>query len=517
MVEITANSAGSFSHVDHVHEGGGNNAGFTVHKADSAFLNEMIRSKQPPVYRDPATGAEVHKGKLVEGIPFTTPDRHKPSITLRNPQTGQQASSDNADHTFSQQSISKTIAHAQGIGLAGSEPAFRRFVGTEASGEAYNSHKTLPDGRAPNPHVNLGAIWTHLVNHKLSEWDGRDSLVDYKDLMHRTTGNPALGFKNNMANGEYNEGPGHGGISNNRQMAENMTATGGLLDKLPPFGTEPTDAQRKMDGETSFLNYCYACSTQVNTKDLAAMAGTFENKGRRVDPDGGKEQVFDPKTADAVKRTNVVSGSYNESGTEYVKAHAGVKTGVEGGIMGTVETPDGQRVAAGAYHPDLNAAGNSGAGQKYLHGIAGKTSVFPSQEAAYRAAGSDVRSARPGEFGESPYDMNKRLMQNVQPGVADMLHAASLDLQPQNGGAFYLKNASAHDAKHKSTADETPVLSVQNQDGSRTHYAFADASHALSKFRVRTEEPFAPPPNAPSGTAMPGAWPEGESSARQGG
>lgn len=500
LVEVITKALNAIPHIGD--EGEAGHLG-TVYKTNNAFLNELIRSSRPPVYRDPRTGAETHKGNLVGGIPYTTPARDKPSITLRNPRTGEQASSDNANHVFSQQSISKTVAHGQAIELAGSEPAFRKFVGTEASGEPYNSHKTLPDGRAPNPHVNIGAISTQLVSHMLAD---KNSLVGYKDLLRRATGNTSLDFKDAMANGEWNEGPGQGGISNNRRMLENMVVPSGLIHKLLPSGTHLTSDERKMAGEAAFLKYCYACSGQVTTKDLAAMAGMFANKGVRVDPDGTRERVFGAKTADAVSRTNVVSGSYDEAGLRYVKAHTSVKTGVEGGIMGTVETADGHRVAVGAYHPDLNATGNSGAGQKYLHSFSEKRIAFPSEEAAYRAAGEEVREARPGEFGESPYDMNERLMGSAEPGIADMLRAVSLDLQPENGGAFYVKDAATHDAKHKPNTDETPILGVQNQNGNRINYSFVNANHTLSKIRARIEEP----PALTDKAAMPGAWPDNE-------
>lgn len=479
-----------------------------IYRADPDFLNEIVRSKEPPVYVDRSTGETVTKGKLVGGIPYTNPRPDKPSITIRNPATGEQSSSDNADHVFSQQSISKPLAMAEAVGKAGSPQAYTQLIATKPSGRPYNSRDLLPDGRPYNSSVNTGAIGTwNVIGAKTPL--GHDPLNPYQQSLRAATGNPGIHPNTQMALGEYNERPSEYEDSNNQKIVKTQAEPGGLLDKAAPTGKVFSAADRQRLGDQAFLNYCLACSEGVNTKDLAAMGAMFENHGALVDPVAGSTKVLDPRVADFVSRNTVMTGSYDEAGEALIKHHAPVKSGVEGGMMGTVETADGRKFGVGAYHPDLNAAGNSGASQKYLQSISQKRIALPGEEGAYQEKGHSLTSTSPGEFGESPHEMDARLKNATMPQTASAIEQA---LQQRSAGnkAYYMKEPTPYsEAKNKNLMlGGEKLLTAPDSEGKLKDYVLAPSTHQLNKIRVLGAIGPAGEAMEMSGRKMPGSWPE---------
>jgi glutaminase len=444
---------------------------------DEALLNEIIRSKMSP----------MGKGRPVEGIPHTNPDPTKRSITVMDAATGQIVSVGDMEHRFSQQSMSKPTAMALAIELMGSEKAYRQYVGVEASGRPYNDPALLPDGRAFNSSVNAGALstWVLIMAHTP---EGKDPLDLYMDKMKALTGNPHLEINKEMANGEHKYRPQDGGKSGNQKLLD-VLDNAGLMQVLEKrFGelTSEQGQQRKQDlMDKAFENYCMACAVMVNTRDMAAVAGVYRNGGMRVDASGEVIQVLPKEIAEYVHGSNAVSGSYNESGTQFAKNRFSGKTGVDGGIFGSLlGHPD---LVVATHHSDLNAAGNSGEGQKWIGTLDKLDVAFPENTGSAMMPGTyhDLRTMQKGELGESPREMDDRLRSETQRNVLDAIEA-DLRSQGQEGG-FYLKSPDLSNGKDPLKGGET-VAVQENVDGRPQRYTIAQSNHNRTQVKVTDEQ-----------------------------
>ncbi|MCH6264226.1 glutaminase, partial [Neobacillus citreus] len=113
------------------------------------------------------------------------------------------------------------------------------------------------------------------------------------------------------------------------------------------------------DVETLLDLYTKQCAVEMNCLDLARIGMIFAMDG--VDPLNGK-RIMPDDVARICKTFMVTCGMYNASGEFAIKIGIPAKSGVSGGIMGSVPGKFG----IGIFGPALDEKGNSVAGLKLL-------------------------------------------------------------------------------------------------------------------------------------------------------
>ena len=213
----------------------------------------------------------------------------------------------------------------------------RSTIGVEATGKPFDAIN-VTDGQLSsqhlNPMVNMGAILMCTLI-KGDDYDMRFARL--LDLTRRLAGNPDISVDQKVYLSEKRTG------NKNRALAF-LLKNYGLIDG---------DVEEVLD--------CYfkACSIKVNCRDLANIAFTFANRGRRPLSD---ERLFPAEYAHYVNAVLVTCGMYDGSGDFAVRVGVPAKSGVGGGIMAVAPT----RMGIGIFSPGLDEKGNSLAGIKAL-------------------------------------------------------------------------------------------------------------------------------------------------------
>ncbi|VVE43317.1 Glutaminase 1 [Pandoraea aquatica] len=470
---------------------------------DAALLNEVIRSRTSP----------AGKGRPVLGIPGTNPCTEKRAISLMDTRTGQIVSVGDAHHRFSQQSMSKPTAMALAIQLMGGRPErYGRYIGMQASALPYNDATLAPDGRPFNSSVNIGALATWMLI-QIHTPQGRDPFEGFLSMMKSLTGNSGLTVNEAMAIGEFDFCPPDQTTSRNRQLLATLDASGFVDDDsltiyaVRKYGNTLVNANSTRDGrltpefarscrralsEDAFLSYCRACAVMVNTEDMANVAAVFRSGGVQVDVENGtRRQILPASIANYVRCSSDISGSYEESGTQFRKNAFGGKTGVDGGIFGSLYRHANLVVAT--HHADLNPAGNSGEGQKWIGTLNKLNLVMPSKRRATSGMARGLMRARlmaeqlPSyALGPSPREMDAML----QAEMTAQTRRALTDAMPVVDGErrdFYAKTPSIRKAKGVAV-DGTQVLLAPDIHGRmKRYYHMAQDRHALEKIVVVDE------------------------------
>ncbi|APT92033.1 glutaminase [Corynebacterium phocae] len=236
------------------------------------------------------------------------------------------------EHRFTMQSISKPFVYAlalQEFGLA----AVREVVGMEPSGEAFNELSLGGDHRPVNPLINAGAI---VVNQLI---DGVDSTVEDRVETIRS-------FLSRMAGRE---------LEIDEQVCQSEVDTAernlSLAHMLRSYGIIQDTAH------DAVLSYTKQCSISVDVRDLAVMSATLANGGQQ--PVTG-EMILD---ADVCRLTLAVMsscGMYDGAGRWMAEVGIPAKSGVSGGLLGTLP---GQ-LGVATFSPRLNPEGNSVRGEE---------------------------------------------------------------------------------------------------------------------------------------------------------
>ena len=232
------------------------------------------------------------------------------------------------EYEFSIQSISKPFAYALALEELGPEQV-HKIVGVEPSGEAFNAlsldEETL---RPSNPMINAGAL---AVNQLIN---GADSSVEERVEKIRS-------FFSQLAGRELriNEGL----VEREIQSAHRNLAIAHLLREFDMVQDQPHDAVN---------SYTQQCSVMVTVKDLAAMAATLANGG--VQPVTG-ERVLSAEASRVTQAVMTSSGMYDGSGRWMVNVGIPAKSGVAGGLIGTMP---GQ-LGIASLSPRLDEQGNS--------------------------------------------------------------------------------------------------------------------------------------------------------------
>ena len=239
---------------------------------------------------------------------------------------------------FSMQSISKVVSLAFAIERFGEAGVFSR-VGMEPCAEPFNSIMKLEiaSNMPLNPFINAGAI---VLSAMICERFGGSAIGEVLD------------FASRMAS----RGPGKRLAVNERiYISENATAD---RNRALAYYMHSTDALSH-DVEETLALYFRMCSIETRTGDLSRMGATIANAG--LNPVTG-ERVISRDTARILVGLMATCGLYNESGEFAVRVGVPAKSGVCGGVLGTVPG----RMGLAVFSPPLDERGNSVAGIEAL-------------------------------------------------------------------------------------------------------------------------------------------------------
>ncbi len=114
--------------------------------------------------------------------------------------------------------------------------------------------------------------------------------------------------------------------------------------------------------------YTKICAIEVDCLDLARIGIVFAMNG--IDP-VTKRRMIPDDVARICKTFMVTCGMYNSSGEFAIRVGIPAKSGVSGGIMGSIPHSYG----LGIYGPALDEKGNSVAGLKLLEMLSAKYSL----------------------------------------------------------------------------------------------------------------------------------------------
>lgn len=268
-----------------------------------------------------------------------------PELSKMNPDTlgicivtldGEEHCAGDFETKFTIQSVSKIITLMLALLDNGREKVFKK-VGVEPTGDPFNSIVNL-ETKSPtkpfNPMINAGAIATVslVIGGSADESFGR-----ILEFARKITGNPELDINKEVYLSEKETG------NRNRALAYFMKSTG----VIEPEVEDVLDV------------YFRQCSIEGTCKDLARIGAMLANDG--VLPWSG-ERVIPRTVARIVKTIMMTCGMYDASGEVAVSVGIPAKSGVGGGILGTVPG----RMGIGVCGPALDKKGNSIAGLKVL-------------------------------------------------------------------------------------------------------------------------------------------------------
>lgn len=248
----------------------------------------------------------------------------------------------NMDEKFTLQSISKVITLAIALMDHGEEYVFSK-VGMEPTGDPFNSIAKLETNvpsKPLNPMINAGALAvTNMIKGNSTE----EKLGRILSLIHEMTNNSTITICERVAKSEL----------------ETAFLNRSLCYFMKQHGVIKGEVEALLD------LYTKHCAIEVACPDLAKLGYVIANDG--INPTT-KKQVIPPHIAQILKTFMVTCGMYNSSGEFAIRVGIPAKSGVSGGIMGSV--PHGMGI--GIYGPALDERGNSIAGMKLLESLSSK-------------------------------------------------------------------------------------------------------------------------------------------------
>jgi len=243
------------------------------------------------------------------------------------------------------QSISKVASLGLALELCGEETVFTR-VGVEPSADPFNSIMRL-EMRAPhrpqNPMINSGAI---LVLSLLPFSGSSERVAAVLETARRMSGNERLGVNQAVAASE-------------KETSDRNRSLGYFLRSV-----------EAMEGDVDDIldSYFRQCAIECSVEDLAVMGATLAGGG--VNP-MTRERVFSRSTALVLRALMMTCGLYDGSGDFAVRVGFPAKSGVGGGIMGSIAGRAGVAVAG----PALDERGNSIGGIRVLEELSKSLSL----------------------------------------------------------------------------------------------------------------------------------------------
>jgi len=270
------------------------------------------------------------EGKLADYIPaLLKANKNHLGVTLKT-EDGKFITYGEYSQGFTLQSISKVISFILAVSENGMDEVFKR-VGLDSTDEPFNAFTKLdlPNVNKPaNPMINSGAILTT----SLIKGDGDEKFQKILDLTRTMANNESITFNEEVYLSEKLTG------SRNRSMAYLMESKKILSGNV----------------EDTLDTYFKQCAIEVNTRDLANIAGFISNglPGLELKGISNKEMML------LVKGLLLTCGMYNYSAKYTIEVGIPSKSGVSGGIMAVLPRGGG----IGIYSPGLDENGNSLAG-----------------------------------------------------------------------------------------------------------------------------------------------------------
>lgn len=267
-------------------------------------------------------------GQLANYIPqLANADPERLAVALCTT-TGHVYSAGDDAYEFSIQSISKPFTYA----LALTEHGFNRVstvIGVEPSGEAFNELSLEKRTHRPmNPMINAGAIATNqLIG------GGRISVAERVERIRQffsALAGRELSIDYDLADSEFAH------ADRNFALAHMLRSYGIISDTAH-------DAVR---------SYVEQCSMTVTVRDLSVMAATLAAGG--TNPVTGAA-VIAPLVSRRVQAVMAATGMYDRTGTWMTEVGIPAKSGVSGGVIGTLPS----FLGLSAFSPRLDSAGNS--------------------------------------------------------------------------------------------------------------------------------------------------------------
>lgn len=275
-------------------------------------------------------------GKVADYIPeLGKANPHALSIAINYPD-GRCISAGDIDKKFTLQSVSKVISLALVLIENGFHYVFER-VGMEPTGDPFNSIaklETMAPAKPLNPMINAGAL---VVTHMIKGASVEERFNRLLGFIRELAGDHAIGYSETVARSEF----------------ESADLNRALCYFLKQHNIITEDVETLLD------LYTKQCAVEMNCLDLARIGMIFAMDG--VDPINGK-RIMPDDVARICKTFMVTCGMYNASGEFAIKIGIPAKSGVSGGIMGSVPGKFG----IGIFGPALDEKGNSVAGLKLL-------------------------------------------------------------------------------------------------------------------------------------------------------
>ncbi|UEA61145.1 glutaminase [Gordonia otitidis] len=272
--------------------------------------------------------ADDDGGAVADYIPeLATADPDRCAIALTTVD-GRTYSVGDDEVEFSIQSISKPFAYAAALADRGFETV-SATVGVEPSGEAFNELSLEGDTCRPrNPMINAGAIATHglLVGADATE----EARVERARSFFSTLAGRELRIDEAVYESEID--------SADRNLA--------IAHMLRNYGIITATPHEIVDG------YTRQCSVLVTARDLAMMGACLSNGG--IHPTT-RERVVDRRVARQVMSVMAGCGMYDGAGEWLTTVGIPAKSGVAGGLLGTLPGQCGIAV----FSPRLDEHGNS--------------------------------------------------------------------------------------------------------------------------------------------------------------
>ena len=276
---------------------------------------------------------DIDEGEVEEGLPHIDVKDPTELAAAVCTVTGNLYTAGDADVEFTIQSISKAFVYGLALQELGRKKVFET-VGTEASGEPFNELSLGRETNRPmNPMINAGAIAVNqLINGEDSSVEDRTEIIRafLSDLAGRE-----LKVNEDILDSELED-------SDRNLAIAHMLASHGVIHDDP---------------REAVISYQRQCSIEVTVKDLAVMSATLANGG--VQPVTG-EKVLHPDACRLALAMMGTAGMYDGSGRWMSTVGIPAKSGVSGGLIGTLP---GQ-LGLSTLSPRLNPQGNSVRGVK---------------------------------------------------------------------------------------------------------------------------------------------------------
>jgi glutaminase len=285
---------------------------------------------------------KIDTGKVATYIPElgkVNPDLFGVSICTID---GQVFNIGDTEVAFPIQSCGKPVIYSAAL-EQGSNIDVHSYVGREPSGVSFNAFTLNSEDKPHNACINAGAIIVSALYYP--QLNPADRFNMLSDKLSDLTGDEKPGF----------------GLSVFLSEKQTAHANFALAHFMAAKGRFPQDVSI----ENALDFYFQMCSTELNCRQMAVLAGTYAHNGRNPIT---KKTVFSPETVKNTVSMLFSCGMYNYSGEWACTVGLPAKSGVSGVIFLVVPGILGVSI----FSPPLDGYGNSAKGVEFAKRLADK-------------------------------------------------------------------------------------------------------------------------------------------------